>query len=54
MPGILAFKAGTLDDPDQVHPVAQVYCDSAVAWSSLDGVTAQFPRGAPSEALFGQ
>lgn len=51
-PGIIAIKAGTLDEPDQVKPVAQVYCDSAVVWSSLDGVDAQFPRAAPSAALY--
>lgn len=52
MPGILAFKAGTLDQPDLVQPVAQLYCDSALPWSSLTAITTRFPRAAPPEALF--
>lgn len=54
MPGILAFKAGTLDEPDRVEPAVQVYCDSAVAWASLDHVAARFDRAPPADALLAE
>ncbi len=47
-PGIVALKAGTLDDPDQVSPTVQVYCDSAVAWAGLETAAAKLPRAAPA------
>jgi len=48
MPGVLALKAGTLDEPNRVSPAAQIYCDSAVDWAGLEGASARFPRNPPT------
>jgi len=32
-PGLTIIKAGTLDDPDQIKPTVEAYCDSA--WKIL-------------------
>lgn len=46
-PGILAVKAGTLDDPGFVSPSLQVWCDSRQPWlESLPGLPA-FNRDVP-------
>ena len=46
-PGIHIVKAGTLDDPSQVKPGRQIFCDSKHAWMPiLDGIPA-FDKAPP-------
>jgi hypothetical protein len=44
MPGIVMINTGTLDDPSQVKPAMQIYCDSAQPWAQLGGDTKSFPK----------
>ena len=44
MPGIVMLNTGTLDDPSQVKPAMQIYCDSAQPWAQLGGDTKSFPK----------
>lgn len=37
-PGILAVKAGTLDDRSGVEPTVQVWCDEKQPWVDLPGM----------------
>ncbi|MEO9969380.1 MAG: GFA family protein [Hyphomonadaceae bacterium] len=47
MPGMVALKAGTLDDVSKVEPGLQVFCDSKQGWLTLDGLAA-FAKSPPS------
>ena len=47
MPGVVALKAGTLDDHSTIKPRVQVFCDSSQSWCQLEGINA-LPRGYPS------
>lgn len=45
LPGMAIVKAGTLDDPSQMKPTSELYCDSRVAWlPALPGLQS-FARG---------
>ncbi|MFK7889337.1 MAG: GFA family protein [Granulosicoccus sp.] len=41
--GLLFLKAGTLNDPAQVKPELEIWCDSKIGWSTIDGETNQVP-----------
>ncbi len=43
MEGVIMVNVGSLDDPSQVTPVMQIYCDSALPWAVLPGMQA-FPK----------
>lgn len=47
MPGMIAIKAGTLDDTSQVKPQLQVWCASAQSWFTPDPALPGFPKDAP-------
>jgi hypothetical protein len=37
MADVAMIPVGTLDDPSQVKPAMQIYCDSAQPWALLEG-----------------
>ncbi|MEL6102811.1 MAG: GFA family protein [Pseudomonadota bacterium] len=47
MPGLVALKAGTLDEHSSVAPSLQVFCGSKQSWLELPGITA-FEANPPS------
>ena len=47
MPGMVALKAGTLDDVSKLEPSLQVFCDSKQDWLKLDGLAA-FAKSPPA------
>ena len=47
MPGMVAVKAGTLDDVSAVRPAVQVWCDSKQDWVDLTGMPG-FGKSPPS------
>jgi hypothetical protein len=42
--GIVAVKAGTLDDRSDVQPTVEVWCDHRQPWVELPGMAASLPR----------
>ena len=42
--GIVAVKAGTLDDRSDVQPTVEVWCDHRQPWVQLPGMAASLPR----------
>src|SRR5450432_2736091 len=46
MPGMVAVKAGTLDDMTGVKPAVEVYADHAAAWMSPIEGARRFAQGA--------
>jgi hypothetical protein len=42
--GIVAVKAGTLDDRSEVHPTVEVWCDHRQPWVELPGMTVSLAR----------
>ena len=44
LPDVVMISAGTLDNPDQVKPGAQIYCDSAQPWVKLQGDMQSFGK----------
>lgn len=43
--GIVAVKAGALDDRSDVRPVAEVWCDDRQPWVELTGMAVSLDRG---------
>ena len=43
MAGITMLPAGSLDDPAAVKPAMQIYCDSALTWSTIPDLQS-FPK----------
>lgn len=43
MADVVMIPVGTLDDPSQVKPAMQIYCDSAQPWALL-GELQRFPK----------
>jgi hypothetical protein len=43
MEHVTMIPAGTLNDPDDLKPAMQIYCDSAVAWAKLPDIQS-FPK----------
>jgi len=50
LPGIVAIKAGSLDDPSWFHPTFDMWTSSAQPWDVMDPALPKFPNGAPSAA----
>jgi hypothetical protein len=42
--GIIAVKAGTLDDKSEVHPTVEAWCDSKQSWVDLPGMEVSLDR----------
>ncbi|MDR0479758.1 MAG: GFA family protein [Burkholderiaceae bacterium] len=47
MPGVLAVRAGTLDDPEQFKPQINIYTRSAPSWDFMDPALPKFPAAPP-------
>lgn len=47
-PGIVALKAGTLDDPSGLSPQMQVWCDSRQDWVAFAADMPGFPANPPA------
>ena len=45
--GILAVKAGTLDDKSGVTPTVEVWCDHKQPWVELPGMAASLAKETP-------
>jgi hypothetical protein len=45
--GILAVKAGTLDDKSGVRPTVEVWCDHKQPWVELSGMAASLAQESP-------
>lgn len=46
-PHVMIVRAGTLDDPEQVRPVASIWTESAPGWACLHQDLPHFPRQPP-------
>ena len=56
MPGTMAVRVSSLDDPDAVLPLMTVYASRAPAWAPIDQtrpVFAQMPEGGPQSVMPG-
>jgi len=47
MPGLLAIRAGTLDDPAQYHPDVDIYTSRAAPWDPIPDSATTFPEMPP-------
>lgn len=48
MPGMVALKAGTLDDTSDIKPSVQIWCDSQQKWVKLSPELPAFAQNPPS------
>lgn len=48
MAGLVALKAGTLDDHSWLEPQLDLWCDSKQAWLDADADRGRFPTGLPA------
>ena len=46
-PHVIIVRAGTLDDPEQVRPVANIWTESAPGWACLHQDLPHFPHQPP-------
>lgn len=46
-PHLIIVRAGTLDDPEQVRPIASIWTESAPSWACIHQNLPQFPRQPP-------
>ena len=44
MADVVLIPVGSLDDPGEVQPAMQIYCDSAQPWALLEGGIQRFPK----------
>jgi hypothetical protein len=49
-PEIVSVRAGTLDDPSWVHPVAHIWVASALPWSPIPADALRYP-GQPGDPM---
>ncbi len=49
MPGVVAVKAGTLDDPSWAAPQVNMWCSSAQPWVPMVEGTARFDKNPPPQ-----
>jgi hypothetical protein len=47
MPGLLAIRAGTLDDPGLYQPAIDLYTARAQSWDFMDPTLPKFPEMPP-------
>jgi hypothetical protein len=43
-PGLIAVKAGTLDDRSEVAPIAEAWCEHKQPWVELANIAVSMPR----------
>ncbi|HEX5421245.1 MAG TPA: GFA family protein [Gammaproteobacteria bacterium] len=43
-PELIGIRAGTLDDPGQIHPAVDIFTESAPHWDFMDPAILKFPR----------
>lgn len=48
MPGVVAIKAGTLDDPSAVAPSAHIWCEHRQPWVEIPAALTQAARNPPT------
>ena len=48
MPGLLAVRAGSLDDTSQYHPQVDIFVSRAAPWDFIPPTATQFPEMPPS------
>jgi hypothetical protein len=48
MPGLVALKAGTLDDRSWLEPEMEVWCDRKHGWMDAGAERGEFPTGLPT------
>jgi hypothetical protein len=44
LPGHVVINVGTLDDPAQMTPMIEIFCDDAWSWVQLGGNLPRFPK----------
>jgi hypothetical protein len=44
LPGVVVVNVGTLDDPTQIRPVMEIFCDDALSWVHLGGNIQRFAK----------
>ena len=47
MPGMVALKAGTLDDTSDIKPAVQIWCESQQKWVTLGAELPAFSQNPP-------
>lgn len=47
-PGMVALKAGTLDDTSDIKPAVQIWCESQQNWVKLSPELPAFPQNPPA------
>ena len=45
---LISIRAGTLDDPSQFTPMADIFCAQATPWSCMNPHIAKFPEMLPT------
>lgn len=56
MPGVVAIRASSLDNPDSIAPMMTVYASRAPSWALIDRdkpVFAEMPEGGPQSVMPG-
>lgn len=48
MPGLIAVRAGSLDDPSQYHPHVDIYVSRAAPWDYISPSAITFPEMPPN------
>ncbi|HRE01232.1 MAG TPA: GFA family protein, partial [Ilumatobacteraceae bacterium] len=43
-PGVVAVKAGTLDDRSEIVPAAEIWCETRQPWAQLPGMPVSLVR----------
>lgn len=49
MPGFIAVRAGSLNDPSQYKPQVDIFTSRAPAWDTMDSALPKFPEMPPRE-----
>ena len=44
LPGHVVINVGTLDDPAQMTPLMEIFCDDALSWVQLGGNPQRFAK----------
>jgi len=48
MPGLIAVRAGTLNDPSQYHPQVDIFVSRAAPWDYIPPSATTFPEMPPN------
>jgi hypothetical protein len=47
-PEFMAIKIGSLDDPTEAKPMADIWTSSALPWAAMDTALPKLPKGPPA------